>query len=166
MIERATRKPLRWAVTSFQALRRALWFFSRPETLGAHALALTPEGRLVLVRLRYARGWRLPGGGRGPDEDPQSAALRELEEEIGMIRHGRVELVGEIDHEPDFKRDSAAIVIVRDVEYRPRWSLEVEAVTEADPDALPEDLSERTREWIGLAMPRLLPRGETGTNPG
>ena len=31
---------------------------------GVHAVALTPERRIVLVRLRYAPGWRLPGAHR------------------------------------------------------------------------------------------------------
>ena len=55
----------------------------RPRTFGAHALALTPERKIVLVKLRYAPGWRLPGGGRGEHEDPRDAVLRELREEIG-----------------------------------------------------------------------------------
>ena len=51
---------------------------------GVHAVALTPERRIVLVRLRYAPGWRLPGGGLDAGEDLERAALRELREEIGI----------------------------------------------------------------------------------
>ena len=76
------------------AVHKALsvgWFFRRPKTFGAHAIALTTERRLILVKLRYAPGWRMPGGGRAPDEPAEAAALRELREEIGMISHGAVE---------------------------------------------------------------------------
>ena len=130
-------------------LLRLNWFVRRPRTFGAHALALTPEGRVILVRLRYARGWRLPGGGRAEHEDPRDAVLRELREEIGMLSHGDVTLAAELEERPDFKRDLASLLIVRDVRYRPRrWSWEVEAVTEAPLDDLPADLSPRAAAWL------------------
>ena len=82
--------------------------------LGVHAIALTPERRVILVKLRYARGWRLPGGGRGEHEDPCEAGLRELREEIGMTSHGKAGLALPGDDE---------LILVRDVQYRPRrWS--------------------------------------------
>ncbi len=103
---------------------------------GAHAAAFVPTGHIILVKLRYAPGWRLPGGGRHADEDVESAALRELREEIGMAAHGAVRVDG-------------GLVIVADVAYRPpRWSWEVEAVCEAPLDRLPPDLSPRARRWL------------------
>ncbi|MGZ8348541.1 MAG: NUDIX domain-containing protein [Allosphingosinicella sp.] len=155
MIEAVVRRTLRVAATSLQAVRRGFWFVQRPKTFGVHAFAITPRRTLVIVRLRYAPGWRLPGGGRQPDEDPRDAVLRECREEIGMHAHGAVQLVSELDEEPDFKRDTVALFIVRGVEYRPRWSLEVEAVREIGLDQLPKDLSERTRRWLMLAGPFL-----------
>ena len=155
MIDALTRRPLRWAATGLHSLRRALWYFRRPRTFGVHAAAVTPAGKLVLVRLRYARGWRLPGGGRSETEDAREAVLRELREEIGLESHGAVELVGEGMETPDFKQDLASLFIVRDVGYRPRWSLEVEAVAETPLDRLPDDLSERARRWIEQVRPRL-----------
>jgi ADP-ribose pyrophosphatase YjhB (NUDIX family) len=135
--------------TALHALLKLGWFVRRPRTFGAHALALTAEGKVILVRLRYARGWRLPGGGRRADEDARDAVLRELREEIGMISHGAVTLAAELEERPDFKRDLAALLIVRDVVYRPhRWSWEVEAVCEAALDALPRDLSPRAATWL------------------
>ncbi len=119
-------------------------------------MALTPEGKLVLVKLWYAPGWRLPGGGRGPGEPPAEAALRELREEIGMISNGSVEPAFELEEEVDFKRDTCSLIIVRDVEYRPkRWSWEVEDVSEARLDELPTDLSPQTRRWLREAGSRL-----------
>ena len=149
------RLPLRWLATGFQSVRRARWFFTRPRTFGVHAVALTPQGRIVLVRLRYAPHWRLPGGGRGETEDPREAVLRELREEIGMTAHGQVEPLAELEESPDFKRDSVSLFIVRDVEYRPSWSLEVEAVMEATLETLPADMSPRARGWLGHAALRI-----------
>jgi len=37
--------------------------FDAEITFGAHAVALTPARKIVLLRLWYAPGWRLPGGG-------------------------------------------------------------------------------------------------------
>ena len=125
------RLPLRFA----HGLLKLNWFVRRPRTFGAHALALTPERTIVLVKLRYAPGWRLPGGGRAESEDPRDAVLRELREEIGMTSHGTVRLAAELDEPADFKRDLAALLIVEDVRYRPpKWSWEIEDICEATMD--------------------------------
>lgn len=129
---------LRPAATAVRRLVRK----ARPRsgTSGAHAVALTPAGAVILVKLRYAPGWRLPGGGRDAGEDLSQAALRELREEIGMTAHGSVRPAG---------RDHHDLVIVEDVDYRPpRWSWEVESVIEAPLERLPPDLSGHARRSI------------------
>ena len=147
---------VRVAAKAAHSLLKAGWFIRRPKTFGAHALALTPQCRLVLVKLRYAPGWRLPGGGRKQSEDPRDAAVRELREEIGMTAHGEVTLACELEESIDYKRDTASVVIVRDVQYRPHtWSWEVEQVREVDVAALPKDTSPQTRSWVRSIRPRL-----------
>lgn len=137
-------------------LLRRLKSVARPRTFGAHAIAMTPKRNIVLVKLRYAPGWRLPGGGRGEHEDPREAVLRELEEEIGMTGHGRVRAAGELQSVDGDRRDLASLLIVEDVRYAPRrWSWEIEAVSEAPLDALPPDLSPRMAEWIAAVRHRL-----------
>lgn len=147
---------LRPVVTGAHRLMKLGWFVRRPRTFGAHALALTPDRRVVLVKLRYARGWRLPGGGRAEDEDPRDAILRELREEIGMTSHGRVRLARDLEERADYKRDLASLLIVEEVRYRPpRWSWEVEQITETDLDRLPADLSRPAATWIAAVKDRL-----------
>lgn len=147
---------LRVVLTAVHHLLKLGWFVRRPQTFGAHALALTPDSNVVLVKLRYAPGWRLPGGGRGRDEDPRDAVLRELREEIGMTSHGRVRFAAELEERADFKRDLASLLIVEDVRYLPRkWSWEVEAICEARIDDLPGDLSSRVAGWIDALKDKL-----------
>jgi 8-oxo-dGTP pyrophosphatase MutT (NUDIX family) len=101
-----------------------------------------------MVKLTYARDWRLPGGGRKRSEQPAEAALRELAEEIGMTGHGAVE---EVTGEAEWARAGEArghVFIVRDVRYRPKPGWEVAAVAEFDPEALPPDVSPRWRAAI------------------
>jgi 8-oxo-dGTP pyrophosphatase MutT (NUDIX family) len=147
--------PLRAILTAGHKLLKTGWFVRRPRTFGAHALALTPERKVILVKLRYARGWRLPGGGRAPDEDPRDAVLRELREEIGMTSHGAVRLAAELEQPTDFKRDLASLLIVEDVHYAPRWSWEVERICEASFDRLPDEMAPVARAWITAISGRL-----------
>jgi 8-oxo-dGTP pyrophosphatase MutT (NUDIX family) len=146
---------LRPLFTAAHWLLRLNWFVRRPRTFGAHALALTPEGKAILVKLRYAPGWRLPGGGRAEHEHPRDAVLRELREEIGMTAHGEVASAAELEQHPDFKRDLAALFVVRDVRYRPRrWSWEIEAIMERRLDDLPLDLAPVARIWLDALRDR------------
>ena len=155
-MSRAADRALRVVLTAAHSVLSGLWFLQRPVTYGAHSVALTPEGKIILVKLRYARGWRLPGGGRSQDEDPVEAALRELREEIGLVSHGKAALARDFLERVNFKRDNASLVLVRDVHYRPhRWSWEVEQVRESGLDFLPDDLSPITERWIEAIRPLL-----------
>jgi 8-oxo-dGTP pyrophosphatase MutT (NUDIX family) len=155
MIDALTRAPLRLVLGGLHRLLKAVWVVRRPRTFGAHAVAVTPHGAIVFVKLRYAPGWRVPGGGRKPDEDAREAVLRELREEIGMTSYGEVQLACELEETPDFKRDTSSLFIVRDVEYSPRWTWEVEEVAEAPLDDLPADISRQTARWLTAVRPLL-----------
>lgn len=146
---------LRLLLTAAHKLIKIGWFVRRPRTRGAHAVALTKERKLILVKLRYARGWRLPGGGRRPGEYAQAAVIRELREEIGMTAYGRVRFACELEESVDFKRDLAALLIVEDVRYQPRWSWEVEEVGEFPIEQLPPDMASLTLRWIDALRPSL-----------
>ena len=99
-------------------------------------VVLTAAFSLIKRRAR----WRLPDGGLDANEDLKLAALRELREEIGMTAHGTVHQgLGEPD----------PVLIVENVRYAPRfWSWEVEAITEAPLDSLPDDMAYVAARWI------------------
>lgn len=146
---------LRTIATGAYQILRAAWFVRRPRTFGAHALALTPEREVILVKLRYAPGWRLPGGGRDEREDPVEAGLRELREEIGMVSHGNVRKGADIEQRPDLRHDLVSLLVVEDVRYEARWSWEIEAVIAVPLDRLPPDLAPVAREWIAALREHL-----------
>ncbi|CAA9514970.1 MAG: Trehalose-6-phosphate phosphatase [uncultured Sphingomonadaceae bacterium] len=148
---RALRRLAHGAVRRLHAVRRRWWSRTRPRTAGVHAVPLTPDGQIVLVRLSYAPGWRLPGGGRKRGEEPEAAIRRELREEIGLLRCARLERVGGFRHRPDFRDDRSDLFVARGVEYRFRWSLEVAEARAFAPDALPAELPPITRRLLRLA---------------
>lgn len=65
----------------------------RRTRIGGYSLCLDAQGRILLARLSVLEvevgAWTMPGGGIEFGEHPDAAAVRELEEETG--------LVGEID---------------------------------------------------------------------
>ncbi len=143
---------VRAAVTAFQTLRRAVWFVTRPDVRGVLAVPMTPDGKVVLVRLTYDKGWHLPGGGLKRGEEPQAAILRELEEEIGLSAHGEVLCLGEFQHRPDRRRGRSTLFLVRDVVYAFTRSIEIEECKAFDPAALPPGTTPLTAKKIAQAL--------------
>lgn len=143
------RRLVRTVFTFLHGFRVALWKVTGPGRAGVHAVPLTPAGKLVLVRLTYAPGWRVPGGGRKRSETPEQAMLRELREEIGLLSYGAIEPLDDGRPASANPADSSAFFVVRDVVYRPRRSLEVEEVREFDPSRLPDDTTRWTAHLVG-----------------
>jgi 8-oxo-dGTP pyrophosphatase MutT (NUDIX family) len=149
---RPTRRLVRFLFTALHRLRRRLWRATGRGRDGVHAVPLTERGTIVLVRLTYAPGWRLPGGGRKRGEAPLEAVLRELREEIGLIRHEQVERLEDVRPRSGLPEDRSALFLIRGVDYRPRRSLEIEEVGEFDPERLPADLAGWTRETLAAVL--------------
>jgi len=86
-------------------LIRVYWFIARPKTRGAE-LILHYKNEVLLVRHTYGKNlWRLPGGGVKAKESPQTAAIREAQEELGISLKKVVEL-GTTVFTDQFKHDT------------------------------------------------------------
>jgi ADP-ribose pyrophosphatase YjhB (NUDIX family) len=143
---------IRVAVSTVHQLQLAFWFFTRPHTNGIHAVPVTPDGKIVLVRLTYRSGWHLPGGGLKKGESEQEAVLRELREEIGLASWSSCDLVERFQQQTDWKHDSVAVFTLTDVGYRPRKSLEIAEVRAFVLSELPGSLSQAQGRRIQRAL--------------
>jgi len=102
------RHPVRGTEKSFVVVAPTDW---------CNVLALTTDGRLVLVRqFRFGiDGFSLeiPGGVMEPGEDPIEAGLRELREETGYTG-ARARLIGSVNPNPAIQSNRCHFVFVED----------------------------------------------------
>ena len=138
------------------------WFFAAkaliaPVALGVLGAVAGEDGKLVLVRQSYTRGWVLPGGGVSRGEAPEVALLRELKEEIGLTRAGDVEFFALYTRKSGWATNVVALYCVHDVKFAFKKSLEIRDLCLADPACPPEDTAPGTKkrlaELAGKAPP-------------
>lgn len=130
-----------------------------PVAFGACAIVDEGEGRVVLVKHTYQRGWHLPGGGVGRGEPPADAILRELREEIGLVRSDAPKLIGLFSRKVGWVTNVIALYRVECAEIRFRPNSEIRDIVRADPAMPPPGTTAATRrrlaEFNGEAVPSL-----------
>jgi 8-oxo-dGTP pyrophosphatase MutT (NUDIX family) len=117
---------------------------TRPTALGASVIAQDNQGRVLLVRHSYMRGWSLPGGGVGRNEPPEAAAVRELQEEVGLNGSTPPELFGLYTRKIAWFSNVIALYRLRDVRIDFHPNLEVREVMFCDPSSPPPDTQQGT----------------------
>lgn len=115
-----------------------------------NVIPVTPEGEVVLIR-QYRHGVRsvtleIPGGMVDPGEDPETAAVRELEEETGY-RAENVRLLGSVWPNPAIQNNNCYMYLAEGAR----------CVTEPRPD--PSELIEVVTYPLD-DVPRLIAEGE------
>jgi ADP-ribose pyrophosphatase YjhB (NUDIX family) len=119
---------------------------SRGMTLGVRGVVTDGEGRVLLVKHTYLAGWWLPGGGVDRGETTQTAVVRELREEAGVIARSAPRLVSIHSNERFFRGDHVLIFAVDDYDLTERTSHgEIAEIGWFAPDALPDDAHRSTR---------------------
>lgn len=123
----------------------------------ARAVVLDAHLRVLLVRYDEDGGfWATPGGGLEPGEDYPTAVLRELREEVGVLKAGLGDQIAErvVDHPVSGR-------LVRQVE---RYFLVRAAAGDVDPSRATQPDSIRSSRWWTLdelrsTGERVYPRG-------
>ena len=127
------------------ALVLLLKAFRTPVAFGASAIVEDAQGRVLLVRHSYMAGWHLPGGGVDGGEPPAGAVIRELKEEVGLLRSSPPEFVGLFTRKVGWATNVVALYRVRDAVLDFKPSLEIREIVFADPKAPPEGTTAGTR---------------------
>lgn len=130
---------------------RLYWWLRRPRTLGVRVLVQDGAGRIALVRHTYAENWYLPGGGVKKGESFAAAALREVEEEIGLSGCPIGQILGVYHSQREYKDDHIVLFLVRvpdGADISAHDVSEIEEVGWFALDALPDGLSAATARRI------------------
>ena len=116
----------------------------RPTLLGATVIAEDDQGRVLLVRHSYMPGWSFPGGGVNRGEPAEAAAIRELQEELGLTEYAPPEFLGLYTRKVAWFSNVIALYRMRNVRITFRPNLEVREVMFCDPSSPPENTTAGT----------------------
>lgn len=129
---------------------QAVWRIQRSVTIGAQAMVLDEQSRVLLVRHGYQSGWHFPGGGVEKNECAEATITRELLEETGVAIDDRPELFGLYTNFKHFPSDHIALFVVRAFRQTPEptanWEIRERKFIPLD--ALPEDATAGVKRRI------------------
>ncbi len=130
-------------------LWRLSWRVTRPRTRGVKIMVYDDAGRLLLVRNTYGdiESWVLPGGGVGKHETPQTAAAREVMEEVGCVTRGLAE-IATFESNREGKRDTIYLFRAGTSDVLRTQASEIAEARFFNIDGLPDKVSPATRRRI------------------
>ncbi|MEI9887345.1 MAG: NUDIX domain-containing protein [Rhizomicrobium sp.] len=126
-----------------------------PTVLGVVAIIVDRDGKVVLARHSYTPGLSFPGGGVKRAEPPRQAILRELSEEIGVVRSDPPEMVGIYTRHTGWATNVVVLYRLMNAAVEFRANFEVREIVLADPADPPHETTMGTRrrlaEFTGAA---------------
>jgi 8-oxo-dGTP pyrophosphatase MutT (NUDIX family) len=125
----------------------------RGMTLGVRGMVVDAEGRVLLVRHTYVKGWHMPGGGVERGETAETAMARELVEEAGVRLTAPPLLVSIHSAEAKFRGDHILVYRIEAWAPCPPTSRgEIAEIGWFAPGALPDGTTDGTRGRIAEAF--------------
>jgi 8-oxo-dGTP pyrophosphatase MutT (NUDIX family) len=139
----------RWPLVRWLMQKR--WRMTRGLTMGGQVCVFDQRGHVLLVRHGYRPGWHFPGGGVETGESVVDAALRELEEETGVVARRPVALHGIFNHSAVFPGDHIVLFVVREFTQvrQPTPGYEIAEQGFFAMDKLPPETNVGTRRRLG-----------------
>jgi len=135
------------------SVKIALQALISPVAYAACAL-IVREGKVLLVRHSYVKGWLLPGGGVGRGEPAETALLREMREEIGLTACAPPRFFGLYTRKSGWATNVIVLFRIDDAQFSFIPNFEVREVVFADPLSPPENtppsVRRRLRELAGV----------------
>ena len=120
-------------------------------TLGVRAIVEDADGRVLLVRHTYVKGWHLPGGGVERGEPCLEALRRELIEEGGVILRNNARLTGVYSNHASFRNDHVLVYHVPADSWDPgtptAWG-EIAEISWFTMEDLPDTTTQGTRQRL------------------
>lgn len=117
-------------------------------TLGARAIVLNEEQKILLVKHTYQPHWYIPGGGVKKGESVKAALLRELREEVGLTVLNEPQLFGIYHNTYLGVNDYPIIYVVNRFTLTPVQSNEIEQIAWFSYQQLPDMTSPGTRRRL------------------
>jgi 8-oxo-dGTP pyrophosphatase MutT (NUDIX family) len=119
-----------------------------PVVFGATAIIVDRGGKVVLARHSYMTGLSLPGGGVKRAEPPRAAIMRELSEEIGVIRSDPPQMFGIYTRRSGWATNVIVVYRLMNAEVEFKRNLEVREIVFVDPGDPPPEATPGTRRRL------------------